>query len=81
MFKPPQKPKKTNAINILDAVSSYKRNEQTLEGLVRECVDLWGEFYWLNSEFQKSSSPVIMERINTDIAYDLQKFNSFIFWN
>lgn len=68
-------------MDILDVVSSIKRSEQTLQDLAKECVELWGESYWLNSNFQKSSVSVVMETISTDIHYDIQKFNSFIFWN
>jgi hypothetical protein len=68
-------------MTIVEVVNSIKQREQNLQELVQDCVQLWGELYWLNSHFQTSSVAVIMEKISTDIHYDIQKFNSLIFLN
>lgn len=70
-----------NTVTIIEVLNSIKENEEKLQDLVNQSAILWGELFWLNSDFQTSCVAVIMEKISTDIHYDLQKFNSFIFLN
>ena len=63
-------------MKISEVVKSIKQSQQNLQELVEHCIDSWGEFYYLNNDFQTSPVAVVMEKISTDIHYDLQKFNS-----
>jgi hypothetical protein len=68
-------------MDILEVFKSIKQSRKNLKDLEAQVILLWGELYWLNSDFQSSNEAAIMEKISTDIQYDLQKYNSFISLN
>ena len=64
-------------MNIVEVVNSIKQSQRSLRDLEKRAILLWGDLYWLDSGFQSSVEAVIMEKVSTDIHYELQKFNSF----
>jgi hypothetical protein len=68
-------------MDILEVFKSIKQSRKNLKDLEDQVILLWGELYWLNSDFQSSNEAAMMEKISTDIQYDLQKYNSFISLN
>jgi len=68
-------------MDILEVFKSIKQSRKNLKDLEAQVILLWGELYWLNSDFQSSNEAAMMEKISTDIQYDLQKYNSFISLN
>ena len=68
-------------MDILEVFKSIKQSRKNLKDLETQVILLWGELYWLNSDFQSSNEAAMMEKISTDIQYDLQKYNSFISLN
>jgi hypothetical protein len=68
-------------MNILEVFKSIKQSRKNLKDLEAQVILLWGDLYWLNSDFQSSNEAAMMEKISTDIQYDLQKYNSFISLN
>ena len=68
-------------MGILEVFKSIKQSRKNLKDLETQVILLWGELYWLNSDFQSSNEAAMMEKISTDIQYGLQKYNSFISLN
>jgi|688.fasta_scaffold80602_4 hypothetical protein len=68
-------------MDILEVFKSIKQSRKNLKDLEAQVILLWGDLYWLNSDFQSSNEAAMMEKISTDIQYDLQKYNSFISLN
>lgn len=68
-------------MDILEVFKSIKQSRKNLKDLETQVILLWGELYWLNSDFQSSNEAAMMEKISTDIQYGLQKYNSFISLN
>jgi hypothetical protein len=68
-------------MDILEVFISIKQSRKNLKDLEAQVILLWGDLYWLNSDFQSSNEAAMMEKISTDIQYDLQKYNSFISLN
>ena len=68
-------------MDILEVFKSIKQSRKNLKDLETQVILLWGELYWLNSDFQSSNEAAMKEKISTDIQYGLQKYNSFISLN
>jgi len=52
-------------MDILEVFKSIKQSRKNLKDLEDQVILLWGELYWLNSDFQSSNEAAMMEKIRT----------------
>lgn len=67
--------KKNKIMWLLKSIKNSKKEIESLETFANE---KWGEFYWLETEFQKSNACKMMEKHSHDIHYYFYDINSSI---